>query len=472
MNNEYFKKLILDEHLTDLTNARRLIERHGEKIRYIPAWQQWAIWNGSRWQLDESGEIQRLAKDTAVSILDSASKKMAQAGKSGLSKKEREAIIDEAARLSKWALSSQNIKSIDKMIQAAQSEIEMPVSHETFDSNHFILNISNGTIDLRTGQLDKAMREDYCLKTSEAKYEAGAQCPTWDAFLDTIFDGNQELIDYIQKAVGYMLTGSVSEQCLFLAVGGGRNGKSTFINVLRKLLGDYAQQADFSTFLERKDKTGPRGDIARMKGARMVAAVEGPEGKTLDESAIKHLTGDDRIAARFLYKEVFEFDPTHKIFLATNHRPIIKGTDLGIWRRLHFIPFSVTIPENKIDKNLSKKLERELPGILNWAIEGCLDWQKEGLHIPETMDLAKEDYRKEMDSIGNWINDNCITHDNATAKATPLYEDYINWSKTQGEHLISNKVFKNRMLEKGFVQKRRGGFNLWIGVGLAATPSV
>ncbi len=262
-----------------------------------------------------------------------------------------------------------------------------------------------------------------------------------------------------------MLTG-ITVRALFMAWGDGRNGKTTFINVLRGLIGEYSQQADFNTFLERDREGAARNDIARMKGARLVCASEGPEGKTFNEAIVKQLTGGDRITARYLNKEFFEFDATWKIFLATNYKPIVKGNDTGIWDRIKLIPFRVKIPLSEVDRELPEKLNAELPGIFQWAIQGCLKWQKDGLDMPEALQAETQGYREEMDSIGNWTATSCTIDPAATAKSAELYDSYKEWSQANGEFVISQKMFSTRIAARGFHKKKTRTGAVWSGIGL------
>jgi putative DNA primase/helicase len=265
-------------------------------------------------------------------------------------------------------------------------------------------------------------------------------------------DGNQDLIKFLQKAVGYSLTGSTREQVIFMFDGSGANGKSTFITLVLSLLGDYAQQTPTETLLRKQG--GIPNDIARLKGARFVAAVEAESGRQLAEVLIKQLTGGDRITARFLYKELFEFEPTFKLFLAVNHKPNIKGTDHAIWRRVHVIPFKVTIPPEERDRNLGEKLKAEHPGILRWAVEGCLLWQKEGLGVPESVTEATNDYRAEMDVIVDFIAECCEIDPTAKTKFSDLYRRYIEWSNENGQLNVSAPEFGQRLMEHGFPSDR------------------
>jgi putative DNA primase/helicase len=263
----------------------------------------------------------------------------------------------------------------------------------------------------------------------------------------------------VQRAVGYSLSGSTAEQCLFFLYGTGKNGKSTFLEIVRALAGEYATQADFTTFLEKRNDSGPRNDIARLFGARVVTSSEVGENKKLNEPLVKSLTGGDTIAARRLYSEAFEFEPTFKLWLAANHKPRIAGTDLGIWRRVRLVPFTVEIPEAEQDQNLKEALKTELPGILAWAVAGCRLWQLHGLGLPDEVRAATEAYRSEQDTLGNFLEEYCEVGAGYTALVGQLYDAYKEWCR-DGEQKPSSKIVFGRMLgERGFLAKEMGTGN-------------
>jgi putative DNA primase/helicase len=284
-------------------------------------------------------------------------------------------------------------------------------------------------------------------------------------FLDEILGGNGALLDYAQRVAGYSLTGDTREQCLFYFHGPGANGKTTLMETLRAGMGDYAQQADFETFLQQKNPT-IRNDLARLKGARMVSAIEADATRKMAEALIKHITGGDTIIARYLHQEFFEFQPQFKIFLAANHKVSIHGTDHAIWRRIRLIPFDVTIAEDKQDRDLPRKLRVELPGILAWAVEGCLKWQREGLGMPDEVRTATEGYREEMDILSGFIGERCLIDDRLKTTAKDLYQDYLEWCHDTGEKGVSQRTFGMRLSERGLTKRRTGGGYQWLGIGL------
>jgi putative DNA primase/helicase len=285
------------------------------------------------------------------------------------------------------------------MLARAQAERGVAITHNALEVDPWRLTVMNGTLDLRTGEMGEHRREDLYTRFVPVEYDPVAECREWLVFLNRVLNGNEELIAFLQRAMGYSLTGSTGEQCLFFLHGSGANGKSTFLEILRALLGDYAVQADFATFLENRND-GPRNDIARLFGARVVTSSEVGEGKKVNESLVKSLTGTDRVAARFLYAEAFEFLPTFKLWLAANHKPVIRGTDTAIWRRIRLVPFTVEIPEGERDPELPNRLRAELPGILAWAVQGCLLWLESGLGVPDQVRAATDAYRRESDILG------------------------------------------------------------------------
>lgn len=343
------------------------------------------------------------------------------------------------------------------MVSLAQSESGIPIPPSQMDTSHYLLSCQNGTIELKTGVLKQHDPQDFITKRLFVEYNPQAACPKWIEFLETIFNWNYDLIQFVQRAVGYPLTGDVSEQCFFLLYGTGANGKSVFLKTMTNLLCDYAQTADFETFLAKKNDGGVRNDIARMQGRRFISAIEAESGKRLSENLIKSLTGGDAISARFLFAEFFDFSPIFKLWLAANHKPKINGTDHAIWRRIRLIPFAVTIPEDKQDRHLEEKLKAELPGILTWAVQGCLAWQRTGLQTPTEVRNATIGYREEMDSIGAFISDCCALLPDAKVQAGKLYEAYKKWAEENGEFILKQRDFGMRLSERGLERIESSG---------------
>ncbi len=410
---------------TDTGNAERLIQLYGKDIRYVPEHKDWAYWDGARWAFKEGLKVGELTKHVARSI---------RATGNTLADSER------AEARYKWARSSESHAKREACLKLAKYESSVLQHITEFDQRAMLLNLKNCVVDLETGKAMDHQRGHYCAKQSAVHFDPIAEAPTWHTLLNDIFADDQELIAFIQRAVGYSLTADASEQCLFFLHGTGANGKSTLLNALRSLLGDYAAATPFASFLERKTDA-VSNDLARLCGARLVLATEPDRNKSLSESLLKQITGGDPLSVRFLHKEFFEFEPCFKIWLAANHRPNIRETTEGIWRRIMLIPFEVQIPPEKRDKHLGQKLAAELPGILNWAIEGCLAWQREGLCPPSVVTNATSEYRAEMDQVGRFIEHRAELGTDYRIEISRFYEAYRKWTEEQGErHRRQSKV--------------------------------
>jgi putative DNA primase/helicase len=437
---------------SDLGNARRLVAAHGEDLRYCFPARKWHVWTGTRWQEDQTGEVERRAKDTVAQIGAEAAR-----------------TADEGTRkaLLSHALKSESEAKRKAMIASAQSEPGIPVLPEEFDADPMLLNCESGLIDLRTLSLQPHRREALCTKRAPVRYDPDADCPLWRAFLQRVTGGDLALQEFLQRAVGYTLTGSAAEEVFFLLYGTGQNGKTVFLETLQSLLGDYGRKCDFASFLQRRDDGGPRNDLAALAGARLAVAVEADAGKRLAEALVKEVTGGDAITARFLYAEPFTFHPQFKLWLAANYRPVIRGTDYAMWRRIQLVPFTVTIPEKERDRKLKEKLLGELPGVLAWALEGCAAWQKYGLGGCEAVSRATGAYREESDVLAEFLGSECVQGPTAQALSRDLYARYGRWCETNGERPLSQKAFGQKLEERGFWPKRgTGGVRRWEGVGL------
>jgi putative DNA primase/helicase len=450
-------------HCSDTGNGKRLAARHGEKLKFLSSGKHggWYVWDGKVWTLDTPA-AERLAKETVQSIYH-------EAGDSA----------DEVTRkkLADWALRSEAAERVAAMLRLAQSELQISARIEEFDRNPYLLNCRNGILDLRTGILSKHDPAQKLTKMAGTDYDPAADCPTWLRFLDEITEANSDLANFLQRCVGYSLTGDVSERKFFLCYGVGANGKSSFLETLREVLGDYGQAAEFNTFLRATHgRSGPRDDVAHLRGARFVAVGEASAGRSFDEAILKQLTGNDSVRCRHLYGAEFEYKPQFKLFLATNHRPHLRP-DAAIMQRIVLIPFNAVFPPDRQDKNLRDKFRTEMPGILAWAVRGGLAWQENGLVVPAEVKEAIEDYRIENDPISGFAGDRCILDPKSKSSAKELYEAYCAWwgrnpeqrTSTDTGKPQSQKWFGSRLHDMGLQKRNTRDGVVWHGIRLQTT---
>ncbi|HEX03559.1 MAG TPA: hypothetical protein ENH10_00160, partial [Bacteroidetes bacterium] len=373
---------------TDYGNAERLVAQHGSDLRFCNSQKSWYVWDGIRWVEDSTGAVMRKAKATVRAIV-----------------KEAEGVQDREKRedILNWMLRSESVQRLKAMKDLAGSEEAVAAKIDKFDPDPWLLNVDNGTIDLRTGKLQFHDRSNMITKLAPVCWNGLAErLPLWERFLNESTDGDKDLQTFLQRAVGYSLTGDTGEDKLFFVHGPGASGKSTFIEAVKNMMGNYCATADFETFLKRSSTGSPRNDIARLVGSRFVASIEVDEGKKLAEGLIKSITGGDQITARFLFREAFEFLPEFKLWLVANDAPDVKAGDDAMWRRILRVPFEQVVPKAKRDPQIKAQLrnpEIAGPAILAWAVQGCLDWQKKGLQIPASVTNATEEYRQEMNPL-------------------------------------------------------------------------
>lgn len=459
--------------LSDYTNAEAFTRRHGADLRYCYPWRKWLHWTGTHWTPDDSGAVMQRARQTVKQLA---------------ARVEQLTDDHEARAWLKHVKTSLGTGRLKAMIEQAQCNI--PVQPTALDASPWLLGCANGTLDLRSGTLQPHERADLLTKILPVAYDPQALCPTWSAFLWRVMGGSvgpddpdmsaaeltartqadnkaRELIDFLRRAVGYSLTGDTREECLFILYGTGQNGKSRFLGALQDLLGPYAQATHSKTFMQTDRSDGIPNDLARLRGARLVTAIELGKGRRLNEELIKRVTGRDPVTARFLYGEFFDYLPQFKLFLACNDLSNVRSVDKAMWRRLYQVPFTVTIPDAEKDKALGDKLRGELPGILAWAVRGCLEWQKNGLKPPAAVVEATEEYRTDMDVIGRFIKEVCVVLPAAQARTGALYKEYTNWCNANGEHAESLTLFGKYLESNGFDKFRSGG--IWRkGIGLPA----
>jgi putative DNA primase/helicase len=440
---------------TDVGNAERLVARFGDVIRHSYPEKSWYRWSGTHWGADQTGEVERLAVQTVRQIyLEAAGCEQEEIRKA----------------LAAWAHKSESVDRVGALVRLARSRSGVPILPGDFDTDPWLLNCRNGTLDLRTLELRPHRKEDLCSKLAPVAYDPRAACPAFDAFLAEIFERKAGLIDYVWRVIGYCLTGRTSEHAFFIAFGTGRNGKGTLLRVLAALLGDYARSTDFSNFESRRQETGPRNGMARLKGARLVYASENNEGRSLSEATIKRVTGDDPITASFLYAEEFEYVAEFKVILVVNHKPVIKGTDPAVWSRPKLIPFEVFIPPERRDQRLTEKLTAELPGVLAKAARACREWQEGGLGEPAEVRQATQGYREEMDTFAEFLDACCAVVPGAKVSAASLYDAYRSWCVGQAEEVLSQKRLGGYLSERG-IHRQKDGYNhwFWLGIRLKST---
>lgn len=436
-------------HLTELGNSHRFVERYGEMVRYCYEWNKWLIWDSKRWKPDRDGKIMDYAKQTV------------QAMYAELPRVPKQQIGEFMSHVKR----SEGKTKLQNMLYLAQDAVA--ILPEKLDGDPYALNCENGTLDLESGELNAHWKEDYITKLIPVFYLPAVECPKWLEFLNTVMDGDREMINYLQRCVGYSLSGMTGEQCLFMLVGDGGNGKSTFLEVIRGVLGDYAKHANFSTFLEAKFDDPIRNDIARLRGARLVTAVETERDRKAAEVLIKQMTGGDTVTARHLYSEAFEFIPQCKIWWAVNHKPIIAGQDYAIWRRIKPIEFTVTIrPENQVKDYAQKLLREEIYGIFSWCVEGTKLWLESGLQEPNRVRNANTEYRNEMDLLGDFIAACCELKKGARITKNELYGRYESWCEETGEEPANKKAFGSCLKGRGLFDMRTGTVRYWVGIRL------
>lgn len=442
---------LVERRCTDVGNAERFAIQHGDDLRYIHAWDKWLVWNGRRWQIDDSGEVYRRAKQTAKSIYREA------------------ADVDESAKaqeLCKWAKASQASGRIDAMVKLARSESSFPITHKSLDSHPWLLNCDNGTVDLKTGILLPHDRIALHTKSTGIAFphDLETPAPLWTEFLSTTFGGDAMLIGFMQRLLGAALPGVQIEHLAPIAHGSGANGKTVFTSVVQAALGDYAMTASPGLLMNRRHESHPT-DLADLYGKRLVILSETKDGQKLDEGMVKAVTGGDLIRARRMRENFWEFAPSHLPLIVTNHKPVVRGTDYGIWRRLRLIPFNVTIPPERQDKHLTEKLLNELPAILRWMVAGCLDWQRTGLRDPPCVLAATEQYRVESDTFAQWFAEQMVVDQASECKAADAFRNYRDWCEQASEQSLNQTQFGQRMI--AHISHKRVSNGVWyVGVRL------
>jgi putative DNA primase/helicase len=452
---------LLVQLLNDTGNADRLIAFRGAELRYCPAIRKWLVWDGRRWAVDDKGAIRRAAKQTMLEFLSQA------------------AHADDE-KLQKFAYGSLDARPINSMI--ALAECELVITPDQLDTHPFLLNFLNGTLDLRTGELKPHDQKQYLTKLVHHNFEPQAECSLFLSFLGRIMGGHADasepeldradrMVEYLQRALGYSMTGTTEEKAVFVPFGTGNNGKTTLLSTFLQLLEEYAVLLQVDTLMVRAESNNTQADLADLRGARFVMTSETEEGQRLAQGKLKRITqGMGKIKATRKYENPIEFPETHKLWMDTNSKPLIRAADdQATFNRLHPIPFTVTIPTDEIDKTLPRKLLAEAEGILAWAVEGAKLWRRVGLQKPPEVSAANDDWRSENDQLGRFVEECCVVADYASAKARPLYEAYRAWAEGAGEHAVTETLFGTRLRDRGYAKEHRRHGTVYSGIGLRAS---
>jgi len=444
--------------LTEVGAAERMADHYGDSITYCHDWGKWLIWDETRWDIDRTNQIQSMAVQMIRSIPREAK---------AMDEETQKAYVKFSRGLEKNTAVGNVLRQAERMV---------PVLSSNLDSNLWLLNCLNGTLNLTNGKLYPHNSKDLNTKRVPIIYDPKAKCPRFDEFLQTVLCGNEELIEFILQYMGITLTGSIREQCFVVLYGQGDNGKSVLLNIIRALMGDYGKAAPPNVFLEKKHGDGIPNDLADLQGARFVVDIETKERIHFNEQRIKAVTGGEPVKARFLNKEFFEYVPQMKLWIASNHRPTISGMDKGIWRRIRLVPFDAVISDSKKIKDLDKIIiHGELPGILQKAIQGALSWQKAGkLVSPEIVRLTTAEYQKDMDIMGQFIEECCEVGTDNTVMKDELYQSYRSWAISAGQKFpLTSVMFGIKMKERNlFGERKHRGLNgrySWEGIKLKVT---
>ena len=443
-------------NLTDLGNAKRLVRSFQHMLLHCSSRDTWYIFSGRRWKYDADGAIHRHAKAAVAGIFADAA---------------AETDNRRQQRLYKHALKSESARALAAMVRLAETEQDVATISDRLDRNPWLFNCKNGTLDLRTGALQMHDRTDFITKMSPIEWDSSAECPIWDGFLDYAMKGDPQVIDFIHRFFGYCLTGISTEQVLLFMEGTGQNGKTTALLILMHIMGDYAIQGAPGLLMAKKGESHPT-EVADLESVRFVANAEVEKGKPFAEVLIKQLTGSDKIRARRMRQDFYEFDPTHKLIIAANHKPIIKGNDEGIWRRVLRLHWSRAI--EKKDPTFLDKLKAEAPGILRKLVAGCLRWQEDGLQPPPAVRMATAEYREEMDVLAEFIEECCDVAPEHMVQKKALYLAYTDWCEGFRQRPTGYNLFCRQLSERGYISQPRyvmvgptkKSTRVWLGIGL------
>jgi putative DNA primase/helicase len=439
------------EPKTELGYARRLIHVYGDRLRYVPAWRRWLVWDGTRWAHDTTGQAQRWTKVVARQITTVAM-----------------AITDDDKRRAALNLARRGESSagVSGALTLASTEPEIAVKPADLDADPFLLNCPNGTLDLRTGELRPHVPADLLTKTTRAAYRPEAAGPQWSKFLERV-QPDPQMRGYLARLTGHALEGRVVEHLLPIHYGAGANGKTTFVDAVLYALGDYGDVADPELLIARSFDSHPTG-VADLFGLRMAVLHESDAGRRLAEGTVKRLTGGDRIKARRMREDFWSFDPSHTFVMLTNHKPIVGGTDEGIWRRLRLVPWDVVVPPEERDQELGDRLALEADAILTWLAAGYQDWRAHGLADPEAVRTATEGYRAESDAVARFLDARCLVGPHFHVRSSELFAAWQRWCADEGEEPGTNKAFTTALQSRGHDTKKTSAGMAWPRIGLAA----
>ncbi|MBG4836045.1 hypothetical protein I5F89_11330 [Pseudomonas aeruginosa] len=423
--------------------ALAFTRRYHRDWRYVAAWGRWLVWDGQRWRTEDT----LAATDLIRSVCRQA------------------AVRADNPKVAAKLASASTVGGVERL---ARADRRHAATTDEWDADPWLLNTPGGVVDLKSGRKRANDRADRMTKITTAT--PGGDCPQWMAFLSDITGGDVDLQAYLQRMVGYCLTGVTSAHALFFLYGTGANGKSVFANVISTILGDYAATASMDTFVETRGDRHPT-DLAGLRGARFVTAIETEQGRRLNESKVKAITGGDKISARFMRQDFFEYTPQFKPVIVGNHKPAIRNIDEAMKRRMHMIPFTVTIPPERRDGRLTEKLLAERDGILAWAVAGCLAWQRDGLKPPACVVSATEEYFEAEDALGRWLDERCVREPNAKSLTAELFTDWKQWAESAGEFIGAQRRFSDLLITRGIEKWRNGmGVRGFQGIGLKHPP--
>lgn len=457
--------------LTVRGNSGRFLDDYANGVRFCEPLKSWFLWTGSHWRADRSSGVMTLGQQTAAKIhrlMDHSD--LSLDPKLMLDKDDQAHRQSMRAELRSWTRTSEKPSAIREMVEYASWQQQVQVESDELDCDDLLVNTPSGVVNVKTMEVQAHDPRLNQTKITTVPYEAKAECPRWIQFVNWAMKGDQELISFLQRAGGYSLTGSCSDEVFFICYGGGGNGKSTFLEALLNVAGTYGRTCDFQLFLAgAAQQSGPTPELLALKDIRMTFASEPEEGRRLKEDVVKRVTGGERITARGLWSQPVEFKPKFSLWFGTNHKPTIKGTDDGIWRRVALIPWEQKVTAETKDVHLKDKLRAEYPGILAWFLQGANDWANKGLRIPDKIRAATSEYRDDMDVIGDFITSTCIVHPDRLKYFTAsqeLYDEYVKWCESTRERPLKRKAFGMRLHGRGFQSEKKAGRMHYIGIGI------